>query len=51
MWLAFSSLQLSAAIQSDQLRVSARSKDLLQSVIALLRQKDFGLDLQFVNYR
>ncbi|MFN2613569.1 MAG: YajQ family cyclic di-GMP-binding protein [Actinomycetota bacterium] len=39
------------AIQSDQLRVSAKSKDSLQEVIQLLKEKDFGIPLQFTNYR
>ena len=39
------------AIQGDQLRVSAKSRDSLQEVIALLKEKDFGIPLQFVNYR
>lgn len=38
-------------IQADQVRVQSKSKDELQAVIALLKQKDFGIDLQFVNYR
>ena len=40
-----------AQIQGDQLRVSGKKKDDLQTVIALLRQADFGVALQFVNYR
>ena len=40
-----------AAIQGDQLRVSAKKKDDLQSVIALLKDTDFGIPLQFTNYR
>lgn len=40
-----------AQIQGDQIRVSAKSKDELQNVINDLRSKDFGIDLQFVNYR
>jgi len=40
-----------AQIQGDQVRVQSRSKDELQAVIAFLKQKDFGIDLQFVNYR
>ena len=44
-------LKAQAQIQGDQLRVQSKSKDELQAVIALLKQKDFGLDLQFVNYR
>ena len=38
-------------IQGDQLRVQGKSRDELQAVIAFLKQKDFGIDLQFVNYR
>ncbi|MGZ4619637.1 MAG: YajQ family cyclic di-GMP-binding protein [Frankiaceae bacterium] len=38
-------------VQGDQLRVSAKKKDDLQSVIALLKESDFGIPLQFVNYR
>ena len=40
-----------AQIQGDQLRVQSKSRDELQAVIAFLKQKDFGLDLQFTNYR
>jgi uncharacterized protein YajQ (UPF0234 family) len=32
-------------------RVSGKSRDLLQEVIQLLRQGDFGVELQFTNYR
>lgn len=39
------------AIQGDQLRISSASRDELQSVIALLREQDFGIELQFGNYR
>lgn len=46
-----SGLKVQAAIQGDQLRVSGKSKDDLQSAMALLRGKDFSLDLQFTNYR
>lgn len=38
-------------IQGDELRVSSKSRDDLQAVIALLKGKDLELDLQFVNYR
>jgi uncharacterized protein YajQ (UPF0234 family) len=38
-------------IQGDQLRVTAKKKDDLQSVIAMLKQADFGIALQFINYR
>jgi cyclic-di-GMP-binding protein len=40
-----------AQIQGDQLRVSGKKRDDLQSVIALLRGADLGVALQFVNYR
>jgi uncharacterized protein YajQ (UPF0234 family) len=40
-----------AAIQGDQVRVSAKSRDTLQDIIQSLREKDFGIPLQFVNYR
>jgi uncharacterized protein YajQ (UPF0234 family) len=40
-----------AQIQGDQLRVTAKKKDDLQAVIALLKQEDFGVALQFTNYR
>ena len=39
------------AIQGEQLRVSGKSRDALQSVIGLLKEKDFGIPLQFTNYR
>ena len=44
-------LKAAASIQGDQLRVTSASKDTLQQVIALLKGKDFGLELQFTNYR
>ena len=43
--------KVQAAIQGDQVRVSAPSKDDLQSAMALLREQDFGVELQFGNYR
>lgn len=46
-----SRLKVQAQIQGDQLRVSGKSKDDLQSVMALLKAKDFGVELQFTNYR
>ncbi len=39
------------AIQGDQLRISSPSRDELQSVMALLKEQDFGVELQFGNYR
>ena len=43
--------KVQAAIQSDQVRVSSASKDDLQEAIRLLREQDFGVALQFGNYR
>lgn len=40
-----------AQVQGEQLRVSAKKKDALQEVIALLKASDFGIPLQFTNYR
>ena len=42
---------LKSQIQGDELRVSSKSRDELQQLIALLRGKDLDVDLQFVNYR
>lgn len=44
-------LKVQAQIQGDQVRVQSKSKDDLQTAIAFLKQRDFGVDLQFVNYR
>jgi uncharacterized protein YajQ (UPF0234 family) len=46
-----SKIKVQASIQSDQVRVAGKSRDDLQNVIALLRGEDFGLPLQFINYR
>ncbi len=43
--------KVQASIQGDFVRVSGRDRDILQEIIALLRQKDFGIDMQFTNYR
>lgn len=43
--------RVQAAIQGDQVRVTSPSKDDLQEAIALLRSKDFGVELKFGNYR
>jgi uncharacterized protein YajQ (UPF0234 family) len=40
-----------AQIQGDQLRVVSKSRDELQLVITFLKSKDFGVDLQYINYR
>ena len=43
--------KVQAAIQGDQVRVSSPSRDDLQAAMALLRSKDFGVELKFGNYR
>lgn len=43
--------KVQASIQGDLVRVSGKDRDTLQSVIALLRNTDFGIDMQFTNYR
>ena len=44
-------LKAQGQIQGNQVRVQSKSKDELQAVMSLLKQKDFGLDLQYTNYR
>src|SRR4029453_90029 len=44
-------LKVQAAIQEDQVRVTGKSKDDLQRVMTMLREKDLGIALQFTNYR
>jgi cyclic-di-GMP-binding protein len=46
-----SKIRVQASIQGDLVRVSGKSRDLLQEVIQLLRGRDFGVDMQFTNYR
>ncbi len=43
--------KVQAAIQGDTVRISGKDRDELQAVIALLRGHDFGIDMQFTNYR
>jgi uncharacterized protein YajQ (UPF0234 family) len=43
--------KVQASIQGDLVRVSGKDRDTLQEIIALLRQRDFGIDMQFTNYR
>jgi cyclic-di-GMP-binding protein len=43
--------KVQASIQGDTVRVSGKDRDTLQEIIGLLRQKDFGIDMQFTNYR
>ena len=44
-------LKVQASIQGDFVRVSGRDRDTLQQAIQLLKAADFGLDMQFINYR
>lgn len=46
-----SGIKVQAAIQGEQVRVSGKSRDLLQDAITHLKEKDFGIPLQFTNYR
>jgi cyclic-di-GMP-binding protein len=46
-----SKVKVNGSIQGDLVRVSGKDRDSLQQVIALLKQQDFGIDLQFTNYR
>jgi hypothetical protein len=46
-----SKLKVQASIQGDFVRVSGRDRDTLQQVIKLLNDNDFGIDMQFTNYR
>lgn len=43
--------KVQASIQADVVRVSGKDRDTLQEIIALLRARDFGIDMQFANYR
>jgi len=43
--------KVQASIQGDLVRVSGKDRDTLQEIIALLKQNDFGIDMQFTNYR
>ena len=40
-----------ASIQGDTVRVTSKDRDTLQEIMALLRGKDFGVELQFTNFR
>ena len=46
-----SKLKVQASIQGGVVRVSGKDRDTLQQAIALLKGKDFGIDMQFTNYR
>jgi uncharacterized protein YajQ (UPF0234 family) len=43
--------KVQASINGDLVRVSGKDRDVLQEIIALLRNHDFGIDMQFTNYR
>jgi uncharacterized protein YajQ (UPF0234 family) len=46
-----SKLKVQASIQGDFVRIAGKDRDTLQQAIALLRGHDFGIDMQFINYR
>lgn len=46
-----SKVKVQASIQGDMVRVTGRDRDTLQQVIATLKAKDFGINMQFTNYR
>jgi cyclic-di-GMP-binding protein len=46
-----SKAKVQASIQGDMVRVSSKDRDTLQQVIASLKAKDFGINMQFTNYR
>ncbi|HEX4275067.1 MAG TPA: YajQ family cyclic di-GMP-binding protein [Bryobacteraceae bacterium] len=46
-----SKLKVQAAIQGELVRVSGKDRDTLQQAIAILKSADFGIDLQFTNFR
>jgi cyclic-di-GMP-binding protein len=46
-----SKVKVQASIQEDQVRVSGKNRDDLQKIIAMVKEKDLGIALQFTNYR
>jgi uncharacterized protein YajQ (UPF0234 family) len=44
-------VKVQAQVQGDQVRITGKAKDDLQAVIRAIKDKDFGLALQFVNFR
>jgi uncharacterized protein YajQ (UPF0234 family) len=46
-----SKAKVQAAIQADTVRITGKDRDTLQDIIAKLKTKDFGIDMQFTNYR
>lgn len=50
-FLKTAKLKVQASIQEDQVRVSGTKKDVLQEAIAILKEEDFGIFMEFANYR
>ena len=46
-----SKLKVQSSIQGDFVRIAGKDRDVLQSAIKILRDADFGIDMQFTNYR
>ena len=46
-----SKLKVQASIQGDFVRIAGKDRDTLQQAIALMRDSDFGIDMQFINFR
>ena len=46
-----SKIKVVATIQGDEIRVSGKKKDDLQAAISLLKKEDFGIEMQFINFR
>lgn len=46
-----SKIKVQGSIQGDEVRVTGKNRDDLQAAISLLKREDFGLDLQFINFR
>jgi len=46
-----SKLKVQASIQGDFIRISGKDRDTLQAAMKILREADFGIDMQFTNYR
>lgn len=50
-YLKTTKIKVQAQIQEDQLRITGKKRDDLQECIQLLKEKDFAIDLQYVNFR
>jgi uncharacterized protein YajQ (UPF0234 family) len=44
-------IKVTPSIQGEQVRVTSKSKDTLQETMALLKSKDYGIPIQFTNFR